>query len=76
MTKNVQKDLCVWTHKELEDTWDYDIDMEHNWFIVKIKNPLGYFEIITPYDLDFEIKVLEHASKQVNKMKAALQSMK
>ena len=73
---NEKDPTLLWTPKELEGQNSYELDLESNTLTITSNNCLGDFIIKLPFTIEMEIKILEHAARQVNKMKAALQSMK
>jgi len=69
-------DHLLWTDEELEGEQTVDFDPEKGIIKVSEDTDLGYLSTSVALDLELEIKILEHVAKAVNRMKAALESVK
>jgi len=67
------KDLLLWLD---EGEQDVEFDADQGTLTVSEETELGYLSLTVQLDLDLEIKILEHVAKAVNRMKAALESVK
>ena len=75
---DLKDDTLLWTDKDFnrQTETSYDYDESSNLLIIKAENELGDFTVYLPVDLKLQIQILEHTVKVVNKMKAAMESMK